>query len=164
MSLLFPSLAHFSLGYIKQALLIFGFLFVGIELISWSGVIFLPFGLTILIFWCSAIYLYALIDSIKKSSTNQDNIKPSRWWQTSLYFLIMVSIILILIIFKSILFGFQIYQIPSVSMMPVLKPGDLILADTRWFSLKKIKTKDIIVFKRRSNDNTYYIKRVILNE
>jgi len=161
MSLLLPSLVHFSLGYIKQALLLFGFLFVGIGLISWSGMIFLPFGLTILTFWCSVVYLYVFVDAIKRSSTNRDNIKPPRWWLTSLYFLIMVSITLLLIIFKSIVFGFQIYQIPSASMLPTLKPGDLILADTRWFSLKKIKTKDIIVFKRRSNDNTYYIKRVI---
>ena len=48
---------------------------------------------------------------------------------------------------KSRLFGFNLYHVPSESMLPALIPGDIILVDT-WRNVSSLEPGQIIVFKR----------------
>ncbi len=76
-----------------------------------------------------------------------------------------------LLLNKSVLLGWQVYQIPSKSMFPALQVGDIILADTRPSTLNRFFHQDIIIFNQpkqsnqalsnRKTDLPFYIKRII---
>lgn len=63
------------------------------------------------------------------------------------------------------LFGFDIYQIPSKSMQPLLLPGDFITVSNRAYLNTTPKRNDVIVFYKpdikQSKNRIPYIKRVI---
>jgi len=62
-------------------------------------------------------------------------------------------------------FGFDIYQIPSKSMQPLLFPGDYITVSNLAYVEKSPKRKDVVVFhqskKNDSQSKIQYIKRVV---
>ena len=64
-------------------------------------------------------------------------------------------------------FGFDIYQIPSKSMEPLLTPGDYIAVFNLAYSDNLPKRNDVIVFYRKSkkaseaNTKVQYIKRIV---
>lgn len=60
--------------------------------------------------------------------------------------------------YKSILFGFEIYHIPSRSMAPTLVPGDIVVVDS-WSKPITLKSGDIVVFQRETNGQVL-IKRI----
>ncbi|WP_168204223.1 signal peptidase I [Aliikangiella coralliicola] len=173
MSLVLPGIGHFSINQFRQSISLPGILFLGIALIGWSGLFFWKNGSWILLAWVGAVYVYAFVDLVRKARSKRLNlqkdiitdslpVRGSAWWHTLIYVCISLTIALLLIIQKSMFFGFQIYRIPSASMLPTLKVGDLIVADTRWFSLKQPVSSDIVVFKRSQKDKIFYIKRIIV--
>jgi len=62
-------------------------------------------------------------------------------------------------------FGFDIYQIPSKSMQPLLFPGDYITVSNLAYVEKSPKRKDVVIFhqsnKNDSQSKIQYIKRVV---
>ncbi len=62
-------------------------------------------------------------------------------------------------------FGFDIYQIPSKSMEPLLTPGDYISVSNLAYSDNVPKRNDVIVFYRKriknSETKVQYIKRIV---
>jgi signal peptidase I len=62
-------------------------------------------------------------------------------------------------------FGFDIYQIPSKSMQPLLFPGDYIRVSNQAYIEKSPERKDVVVFyqaeKSELKSNLQFIKRVI---
>ncbi|MEH6455034.1 MAG: signal peptidase I [Cocleimonas sp.] len=62
-------------------------------------------------------------------------------------------------------FGFDIYQIPSKSMQPLLFPGDFISVSNLAYAEKSPQRKDVVVFhqskKNQVKSKVQYIKRVI---
>jgi len=58
-------------------------------------------------------------------------------------------------------FGFDIYRIPSRSMVPTLVPGDFIYVSAQGYDRGKIKPNDVIVFLYPADKKTHYIKRLI---
>ncbi|BBA84743.1 signal peptidase I [endosymbiont of Euscepes postfasciatus] len=85
-------------------------------------------------------------------------------------FIIKENYFLLFIIFIK-LFIFDIFYIPSMSMYPTLKPGDIILVNKFIYNIKipiinyiiNIKNpnkNDIVVFKYPFNKNINYVKRI----
>lgn len=60
---------------------------------------------------------------------------------------------------SAMLTGYQIYHIPSPSMMPVLIPGDYVLVDLWWYQNNPVIKNDVVVFKHPYKQY-HYIKRV----
>lgn len=54
--------------------------------------------------------------------------------------------------FKAQWFGFAFYHIPSASMTPTLKVGDVVVVDTWSNQVNTITKNDVIVLKRSAND------------
>lgn len=61
--------------------------------------------------------------------------------------------------YKSIWFGFSFYYIPSASMHPTLKAGDVSLVDTWAYNKETPNKNDILVF-RRSPESNVLVKRL----
>jgi signal peptidase I len=66
-------------------------------------------------------------------------------------------------VFKSIIFGFEIYIIHSNSMFPTLKARDIVLADTWATASNNLSHGDIIFFKQ-NNEEKVLVKRLIAKE
>jgi len=66
-----------------------------------------------------------------------------------------------LFISKASLLGVNLYYIPSASMYPTLKPGDLILVDTWAYKLNAPAINDIVVFSTADKPAYTMVKRVI---
>lgn len=161
MSIILPGIAHYWLSFTKRAWFYPLTLLLGIALIGWSKLIFTAYGEFILLFWCLLVYCYALAEILWLTTRHPSRGKVKAWWKTGLFVCISVPTILVAIIFKNLIFGFQFYQIPSGSMLPTLRPGDVVLADTFGVTEDSLQPGNIVVFKRRSDANTYYIKRII---
>ena len=64
-------------------------------------------------------------------------------------------------------FVFQAFFVPSASMVPTLQVGDRILVEKLFFDANKLRTGDIIVFRRPAGDKVCglneadFVKRVI---
>ncbi len=65
--------------------------------------------------------------------------------------LVILNVCLISVghIYKSRLFGFELYHVPSQSMSPTIRVGDIVLTDTR-AKVTELKGNDVIVFKRHA--------------
>ena len=96
------------------------------------------------------------INSIKNTT---GSIKPKHVFITFAYILSSFIVLMILFIYKNFIFGIQIYYIPSVSMHPTLKKGDIILVDTWAFDSRNPKSGDIVIFKLVKKKG-YFVKRV----
>lgn len=60
---------------------------------------------------------------------------------------------------KTVVFGFNLYFVPTESMMPTIMPGDIVLVDT-WIDTKDLVPGDIIVFEHPSITGMTLIKRL----
>jgi hypothetical protein len=122
--------------------------------VSWSGLIFHEKGFYYLLLayafvsFLSGLHLSLLL---KKLNYNHCLPKPKLGIKVAVQIVFplvyTVSLALILIN-KAVLLGWQVYQIPSVSMFPTLKRGNIILADTRTSTLNNLTHQDIIIFTR----------------
>lgn len=75
-------------------------------------------------------------------------------------FLITINIAIAQLFFhKNTLLGLEVYYIPSNSMSPTLKQGDIVIADT-WIDSEKIAVGDIIIFEHPEIPKANIIKRV----
>ena len=61
---------------------------------------------------------------------------------------------------KALLLGIDFFHIQSESMMPVLLPGDIVLADTKAYRTTHPIQGDIVFFQKNDESNKVYVKRV----
>jgi len=137
-SLILPGIAHFWLNQRSKAVLISMLLFAGIAVMGWTGLLFLPSAFWVMIAFISFVYIYAMFDAFIVFVRRDNSSKSNSFGLALIYTLAIIAFTLLLVAKKPLLLGFQLYIIPSPSMYPFLKPGDLILADTRPFSVNKI--------------------------
>jgi len=74
----------------------------------------------------------------------------------------IISIFIFVLIFLTIFtffFFFRTYYIPSISMLPTIKPGDNLLVQKNYYLKNDINQGDIVVFKTKNDGD--YVKRII---
>lgn len=71
-----------------------------------------------------------------------------------------ISTVVVLALFLCIYLGDRV-EISGSSMSPVLENSEKVLVDKISYTLKNPKRFDIIVYKSKSDNNQYYIKRII---
>lgn len=124
--------------------------------ISWSGLIFHDKGFYYLLLAYAFVSLLSCLHLsllLKKLNYNHCLPKPKPKLgikvAVQIVFPLVYTVSLALILInKAVLLGWQVYQIPSVSMFPTLKRGNIILADTRTSTLNNLTHQDIIIFTR----------------
>lgn len=119
---------------------------------AWSGFWAFPIGFFISIFllavfvFCSNYFLFK-------------NKKRYAVFKSSIY---IPALILLILINGKMVVGYQIFHIPTPSMLPTLLPGDFVIVDT-WD--KDYKKSDIVVFTHHEyGKDIYYVKRIIYAE
>lgn len=158
LSLLAPGSAQIWLGRQPHAIGILLTLFGLTALFCWSGLIFYGVaaaclaGLLILVYLCGA--LWAAYTGWHQAQSDRNH----------LTLLAVVPLIMLMfgmaLKYKDVIYGFQMFYIPSQSMMPTLHIGDLVMVDVRQRSIDALEHGDIVVF-NRNDDEAYYIKRLM---
>ncbi|NRB41742.1 MAG: signal peptidase I [Pseudomonadales bacterium] len=137
---------------------IFGLIWV--TLICCSRWIIEPTGFSSLLIGLLSLHLLTWFLGVFISFSNK-SLTPSWMDFSSLLLPLMVSITIGVSchFYKANWFGFAFYHIPSISMLPTLVPGDIILVDTWAYKNAKTDLKDIVLFQQKLQPKIY-IKRV----
>lgn len=158
MGLAVPGLGHGIRGRWGIALAFQVLSFGGIITICFSRLIMSDYGLEIL-----GTYLL-LVHATSSLSAASVTSAVRRKWKTTIVAiaLAMVNIALLLALFfsKANFLGINVYYIPTASMHPTLKPGDLIIVDTWAYNKAKPQTNDIVTFTLPGNPNYVMVKRI----
>ncbi|MDJ0794853.1 MAG: signal peptidase I [Woeseiaceae bacterium] len=162
------NLVGFGLGYvyvgrIKLAL----FLVVGIvglvALAGWSRLVFHPIGLYGLVFVAACIGLFVMIHCglIAARNRTADARSYNVWWFYLLWVVASWLVSDVITWSRPVLFGFEPFNIPAVSMAPTLQKGDYIMADTWYYDQTDPAYGDLAVFNVPGGAGIKYVKRVI---
>jgi len=158
LNLLFPGWGYIYSGYFLHGILWQATLYGVIILITWSRLITHAMGLSFLLSSLLIVHIYSVIHSYV---VFKNKAALSSCSKCSLIIFPIVSLLFSFFIFinKSIIFGFEIYKIDSLSMSPTLLPGDYIVSDTWIYKAKAPVLNEIVLFQPDSANTI--IKRVM---
>jgi signal peptidase I len=120
----------------------------------------------LLIFFTLFIWrLYVIVDAFYTSYKQK---QVSLTWYNKWYFLILIFILLLVfsnivqIIYRSDIVPNRLYVIPSGSMMPTLRVGDMIIVNTRYYNKNQPQRGDVVSYlKPGDKSNAVYEKRIV---
>ena len=158
LSLLLPASGHFWLRRFNWGSGIVVAFVICAGIFCWSGLVFEPHLGFQLILCLLLIYLFNIFSTAWLAWHNGN--PPIDKQAMMVIVPVLLLVYLALIKFKGVIFGAQIFYIPSKSMTPVLNVGDLVLVDVRKRAMDEVSNGDIVVF-TKPEDSEYYIKRLI---
>ena len=106
-------------------------------------------------FWI-ALYVYSAC-SAQLARNLPESARPSKWWLVAILPLTLVTLSLLgQVVTRAS--GFKSFTVPSTSMERTIAQGDQIVADMRYYHLRRPRHRETIIFLR---DHTFLVKRVI---
>lgn len=160
LSILSPGLGHVYAGNVKKGLLLFLLQYGVLFLLGKLGLLSTAYGIWFLILFLACLYLYAMFSAVRLALANKTyELKPyNRWyWYLAIFALILV-VSQTLISSRGSILGFELYQVPSNPMKPILQPGDYIAVDTQDQSLH---VGDVVVFRYPNNRQVLFTQRIV---
>ena len=115
---------------------------------------YIPF--IILIYCQLAIHVYATSSIILSRGQSQQS-APSRLWLAPVLAVAFCAALLLIEV-EVRASGFQLFTVPSSSMEPIIRAGDRIVADMRYYRSHVAKDGDVLIFKK---GDLFAVKRVI---
>lgn len=158
LSLVIPGLGQVYNGQLRRALVLYAIFVLGTIVafsalfISYHSFLIYFFGLFIVL----GLRIFAVIDAFTGARRigELELRRFNRWY-------VYVTVVLV----TEVIFGFidpsAYYQIPSGAMKPTLVVGDRLVAKKVLFQSDEPERGDVIVFKKPSDNETDYIKRLI---
>jgi len=133
--------------------------FVSIFFITWSGAVFVGAALLNIPLVLMLIHSFAAFTVLKFIPDNGGDRSKTfiRFAKCILWLLLWYAMLIVLFLNKSEWLGFDIYQVASTSMVPTLKHGEFVLADTRH---RNFNNNDVVFFHRKF-DGKIYVKRIL---
>ncbi|MEE4251374.1 MAG: nickel-type superoxide dismutase maturation protease, partial [Alcanivoracaceae bacterium] len=160
--LVIPGLGHAIKGRwllgVKFQLLALG----GVVLICLSRLIVSPYGLEMLAIFLAVTHISSSLTAIRLplliGNQCRQHLISSGFAMASL------AMALGLFVSKASLLGMNVYYIPSASMYPTLKPGDLIIVDTWAYRGSAPEVNDIVTFMLPNKPGHVMVKRIARTE
>ena len=149
-SIAFPTLVQFAKRRFRRVVALVALLLIFLVSYTWTGVIFFDYGLHGLLLGLAVWWLIVIVDACRLGLFLPAK-GPLPVYVLGLYAAGLFGLLASLILFKSSLLGFEVFRIPSGSMLPTLTPGDFVLVDTRPSAISKMKTGEIVVFERENS-------------
>ena len=158
----------FGLGYLyvgrgRLAFLPFAVLLLLLAIFGWTRAIIVPEGLYssfVLVFLVWVVSIIHPLVIIRQH--NEIPAKPyNRGW---IYLLWIVALSLVMqqvIAHRGLIFGYDLFRIPSGSMAPTVEKGDSIIANTWHFDDVAPQFGDLVVYDLPRNTNIKYLKRIV---
>jgi signal peptidase I len=160
LGVLIPGAAQCYVGRLQQALLFHVAILATIVLLAWTRLIVSTAGLMLLIailIGCHTISAISAFSLQRKWKPRDSSFR--RLSRVIAYSSLSIVLGSSLFIYKSFLFGIELYQVESQSMHPTLQDGDYILVDTWAYNDTPVKLLDVVVF-RTTGNGPALIKRV----
>jgi len=159
-SFLVPGLGQIYNAQFTCGLILFVTMYALLYVSVFSYLLSYPIGAALIFFTAAAIYLYAIFQSVYKAF----KIKKVPLGRLN-HPLVYIAIIIAAIFLNVSLYdtdgsykNYQSFSIPSNSMAPTLADGDFVFIDKR---SSELDYGDVVVFKLPSQEDIFYIKRVI---
>lgn len=153
-----PGLGHALKGRWAMAFLFPLLQTISISTILLSRIIIIPWGLYILISLIIVIQLISGLSAHRILAYKQHPILKT----ISIITILVITPLLTSAIFleRALLFGLELYYIPSRSMTPTLKIGDIILVDEWKYEKNAPENGDVVVFNFSSMPDRIFVKRI----
>lgn len=160
LSILSPGFGHVYAGDFKKGLWLFFLQAGGLFVFGKLGWLSTAYGIWFFMAFLLCLYLYAMLSAVRLALANKTyELKPyNRWYCYLIILALILTLGQTLISSRGALLGFELYQVPSRSMMPTLQPGDYIAVDTKDLSLN---VGDVVVFRYPNNRQTLFTQRVV---
>lgn len=158
LSFVLPSCGQFWVRGYRYAIAIIALFVLCVGLFCWTDWIFEPQYGVYMLYCLGALYGVNLVSAAVLGWRQAG--QPKLTQQMLAVVPALVIGLVLLVKFKGMVFGTQVFYIPSKSMMPVLNVGDFVLVDPSHSGVENISNGDIVVFIQQG-DSDYYIKRVI---
>ena len=158
-----PGLGYLYAGRLRFAVATVLALFGIVAVAGWTRLILLPpsyyvtLALLLLVYLASCIHAAVIARRAGTLAAKPYN----RVWIYLLWFAGLVVIGNVTPLFRADLFGFEPFRIPSSSMLPTLRPGDLIIVDTWRYASQDPAIDDLVVFDQPKNVGVKYVFRVV---
>jgi signal peptidase I len=155
-----PGLGHVYLGRVKHGMWILGIALIAIILAAWSRLVLYLWGLYVLGAIIAIIWLYAVIGILFFGTEDRQRSTLNLIAMIMLFIVIWWGSLVCLVVFKRIVLGFEVFQISSISMVPTLFHGDLIVVDTWAYKVASPTYDDIVLFTVYDKDDYVMVKRI----
>lgn len=157
------ALGYVYVGRIRLAWVVVAALMVTVSVASWSRLIFTQTGFFVTAALLISITIVPLVHSPiialreKKSAPKKYN----TWW--SYVGWIVASIVLAQTLpgLRPVIFGYNVFRLPSQSMSPTLLAGDFVITDTWVPEEKGPRFGELYVFDIGDAQGTMYLKRIV---
>lgn len=165
LSLFLPGLGHIYVGRTRRGLALFG------SLAAWPWLFFvlirhgrLPrFWLfAALLALLLALVLFALIEpALKARSAHASSVRPCKLWHCAGALLAgwVISAIPCLAAYQIPASGY--FQVPSPSMEPTLRPGEVFLADPGYYRRHTPERGEVVIYVNPRHPAVHHIKRIV---
>ena len=130
----------------------------GVVLMCLSRLIVSPYGLEILAIFLAITHISSSLTTIRLPPLIGNQCRQHLI--SSGFAMASLAMALGLFVSKASLLGVNVYYIPSTSMYPTLKPGDLIIIDTWAYKLNMPAINDMVVFSTPDRPAYTMVKRV----
>lgn len=135
-----------------------------IALSGWTGAItnFVA-GLWIVIFVYFAVFAATAICSAVIAGHHRHRVakRYNRWWFYLIWLLAFSAFSLVANKNRGVLFGYDLYRVPSVSMSPTIELDDFILVDTWQYGHHAPADGDVVVLHLKEQTGVKYVKRIV---
>ncbi|WP_158601369.1 signal peptidase I [Marinomonas rhizomae] len=160
LSVLSPGFGHVYAGNLKKGLWLFLLQTGGLFVFGKLGWLSAAYGIWFFMLFLLCLYSYAILSAVRLALANQfyELKSYNRWYCYLAILALILALGQTLISSRGALLGFELYQVPSRSMMPTLQPGDYIAVDTKDLSLN---IGDVVVFRYPNNRQTLFTKRIV---
>ena len=160
LSILSPGFGHVYAGDLKKGLCLFFLQISGLFVFGKLGWLSTAYGIWLLILFLLCLYLYAMFSAVRLALANKAyELKPyNRWYWYLAICALVLALGQTLMSYRGSWLGFELYNVPSRSMMPTLQPGDYIAVDTQDQSLN---VGDVVVLPYPNNRQVLFTKRIV---
>lgn len=127
-----------------------------IFLFFWSRFVLQPLGIMTLVITLLFINIASAIWAV------YSNFEQPPLYQLNFFALpsLFLALVLTLYFYREDALGIGLYHIPSASMQPTLKTGDIIIVDTWAYRSANAKQDEVILFKKSIQNKRIYVKRI----
>jgi signal peptidase I len=143
-------------GQKKAAITIVSLLFLAVYALCWTRFVFEPVAIILFVAFAISLIVISTILTIRASTHRRNALS---FQQIILYLLFFLLILLLTFGFKHKLLGVEVNYVPSPSMEPTLKPGQIILSDTWAYEDKSPEIGDVVTFEHGVKHKTF-VKRI----
>ncbi|GAA3916228.1 signal peptidase I [Litoribacillus peritrichatus] len=138
-SIIYPGLGQLYAGSLSKGIGCLGFILLTMLALGSLGVLSTFWGCLILVSAIIAVYIYSIVDAVSLAKKSGPNYQPARFnsWYGYLGFIAATQAVFFAVGMKSdTLLGYSLVEMSSDSMRPQAEYQDLVLVDTRDFSLE----------------------------